>query len=119
MKYRDQGLQGFSVHPGGILTPLQRHLPLEEMQALGWLDADGNLSEQVKAAFKSTTQGCSTSLWAATSEALNNSGGLYCEDCDVSNLATEDSAPFFDVAPWAVKQESAMKLWDITEQMLA
>ncbi len=119
MKYREQGVQAFSVHPGGILTPLQRHLPNEEMQALGWTDADGNLSEQAAAMFKSTMQGCSTSLWAATSEALADTGGLYCEDCDVANLATEDSPRFFDVAPWAVNEDSASRLWDITEKMLA
>jgi NAD(P)-dependent dehydrogenase (short-subunit alcohol dehydrogenase family) len=119
MKHRDQGVQAFSVHPGGILTPLQRHLPNEEMMALGWTDADGNLSEQVAAMFKSTTQGCSTTLWAATSDVLADTGGLYCEDCDVSNLATEDSPRFFDVAPWAVSEEGAMKLWELTEKMLA
>lgn len=119
MKYRDQGIQGFSVHPGGILTPLQRHLPNEEMMALGWTDADGNLSKEVAAMFKSTTQGCSTTLWAATSDALANTGGLYCEDCDVANLATEDSPRFCDVAPWAVSEEGAMKLWELTEKMLA
>ncbi len=119
MKYREQGVQAFSVHPGGILTPLQRHLPNEEMQALGWTDADGNLSEQAAAMFKSTTQGCSTTLWAATSDALAGTGGLYCEDCDVSDLATEDSPRFFGVSPWAVNEDSALRLWDITEKMLS
>ena len=119
LKYADQGLRAFSVHPGGILTPLQRHLPNEEMQALGWTDADGNLSEQAAALFKSTTQGCTTTLWAATSPALADTGGLYCEDCDVANLATEESPRYFDVAPWATNEDSARRLWDITEQMLA
>lgn len=118
MKYGDQGVRAFSVNPGGILTPLQRHLNNEEMMTLGWTDAEGNISKQVAAMFKSTTQGCNTTLWAATSEALNGTGGLYCEDCDVSNLATSNSPRFFDVAPWAVKEESALKLWDMTEKML-
>ena len=119
MKYQDQGIRAFSVHPGGILTPLQRHLPNEEMQELGWTDKEGNLSEQAKAMFKSTTQGCSTTLWAATSDALDDSGGLYCEDCDVADLATQDSPRYFGVAPWAVSEEGAMRLWDLTEKMLA
>ena len=119
MKYRGQGIRAFSVHPGGILTPLQRHLPNEEMMALGWIDADGNLSKQVATLFKSTTQGCSTTLWAATSDAIADTGGLYCEDCDVSNLATEDSPMFCDVAPWAASEEGAMRLWELTEKMLA
>ncbi|NKB32874.1 MAG: SDR family NAD(P)-dependent oxidoreductase [Pseudomonadales bacterium] len=118
MKYRDQGVQAFSVHPGGIMTPLQRHLDNEEMQALGWTDAEGNLSELAASLFKSTTQGCTTTLWAATSPALANTGGLYCEDCDVANLATEDSPPYVDVAPWAANEDSALRLWDLTEQML-
>ena len=118
IKYSEQGIKALSVHPGGILTPLQRHLGNEEMQALGWTDAQGNLSEMAAAMFKSTTQGCTTSLWAATSELLDDVGGVYCEDCDVANLATEDSPRFFDVAPWAASDEGAMKLWEVTEAML-
>ncbi|MEP6388719.1 MAG: oxidoreductase [Halioglobus sp.] len=118
MKFSDQGLQAFSVHPGGIMTPLQRHLPQEEMQALGWLDENGEMSERVKAMFKSPTQGCTTSLWAATSAALSNTGGLYCEDCDVADLATEDSPRYSDVSAHAVDEDSAQRLWDVTEAML-
>jgi len=119
MKFSDQGLRAFSVHPGGIMTPLQRHLPQEEMQALGWLDEGGGMSERVKAMFKSPAQGCTTSLWAATSTFLEQGGGLYCEDCDVANLATEDSPRYNDVAAHAVDEESALRLWKVTESMLA
>ena len=38
----DAGVRAFSLHPGGILTPLQRHLPREEMVGYGWVDEDGN-----------------------------------------------------------------------------
>ena len=61
LTYRDQGLRAFSVHPGGM-TRLQRHMEVEEMMAMGWADAEGNVSEQAKAMFKSTTQGCSTTV---------------------------------------------------------
>ena len=118
LKYRDQGLRAFSVHPGGILTPLQRHMDVEEMMAMGWTDAECNVSEQAKAMFKSTTQGCSTTLWCATSPALAGRGGVYCEDCDIANLATEESERFFDVAPWAADDDGALRLWDLTEKML-
>ena len=53
------------------------------------------------------------------SETLSDTGGLYCEDCDVADLASEDAPRYFHVAPWAVNEESAMRLWDITENMLA
>ena len=38
----DAGVHAFSLHPGGILTPLQRHLSREEMVGYGWVDEDGN-----------------------------------------------------------------------------
>lgn len=38
---RDRGVRAFSLHPGGILTPLQRHLPKQEMVDRGWIDEDG------------------------------------------------------------------------------
>lgn len=117
MKYGDEGVQAFSVHPGGILTPLQRHLPVAEMVALGWTDSEGNLSEQAKGMFKSTTQGCTTTLWAATNENLAQLGGQYCEDCDVADIAGEDSPRYFHVAKWATSEDSAMKLWDISNKM--
>jgi len=119
MKYRDQGLQAFSVHPGGIMTPLQRHLDNEEMHALGWTDAEGNLSELAAALFKTPSQGCTTTLWAATSTQLAGMGGLYCEDCDVADLATDATERYFGVAPWAASEEGAMRLWEMTEEMLA
>src|SRR3954468_2510769 len=60
---QDHGVRAFAVHPGGIFTPLQRHMPKEEMIAAGWLDAEGNPDERMK----SPEEGASTSTWAATS----------------------------------------------------
>ena len=119
MKYAEQGLRAFSVHPGGIMTPLQRHLDNEEMIALGWLDESGNLSELAASLFKSTTQGCTTTLWAATSEQLDGKGGLYCEDCDVADLADENTPRYFGVAQWAVDPALAKELWEISERATA
>ena len=118
----DKGVSGFSVHPGGILTPLQRHLQKEEMVALGWMDEDGSPSEMAKNFFKTTSQGASTSLWCATSPSLNGIGGVFCEDCDIAkrkNEVDESLQRYFGVADWAVDTEEASKLWDVTEKMLA
>ncbi|MFN3511260.1 MAG: SDR family NAD(P)-dependent oxidoreductase, partial [Tsuneonella troitsensis] len=60
------GVRAFSVHPGGIMTDLQRHLTDEEQRAMGWIDADGNVSER----FKTTEQGAATSVWAGVSPLL-------------------------------------------------
>lgn len=115
----DFGGQAFSVHPGGIFTPLQRHLPKEEQIELGWLGPDGEISEGAKAIFKSPSQGCTTSLWAATSPLLDDKHGLYCEDCDVAQLMHEDSPPYLHCAPHIADEEGAERLWDISEKLLA
>ena len=115
----DAGGQAFSVHPGGIFTPLQRHLPTEEMQALGWLGEDGEPSEIAKVHFKSPTQGCTTTLWAATSPALADRGGEFCEDCDIAQAVPADSAEIKGVRPHAVNDESAERLWALSEKLLA
>ncbi len=116
---RDEGIRAFSVHPGGIFTPLQRHLPEEEMVALGWKNADGTLPPAVAAMFKTPEQGASTTVWAATSAKLDGMGGLYCEDCDVAQLATEDSPRWAHVRAWACSEEGAERLWGMSEKMLA
>ena len=118
-RMRDEGIKTYSVHPGGIFTPLQRHLEKEEMIALGWLGEDGELSEMAAANFKSPSQGAGTSLWAATSPMLNDVSGVYCENCDVA--ARQEDGPmarYIGVADWAVDTDEASKLWDLTEHTL-
>jgi NAD(P)-dependent dehydrogenase (short-subunit alcohol dehydrogenase family) len=108
----EHGVRAFSVHPGGILTPLQRHLPREEMVALGWIDEQGALVAQ---GFKTPQQGAATSVWAATSPLLDGLGGVYCEDCDVA----VDSAGRFrvGVADWATDPEQAERLWNLSVEL--
>ncbi|HBW82823.1 MAG: oxidoreductase [Gammaproteobacteria bacterium] len=117
---KDKGIKAYSVHPGGIFTPLQRHLEQEEMIALGWLGEDGELSEMAAANFKSTTQGAATSLWCATSPLLDDVSGVYCENCDVA--ARQENGPmarYVGVADWAVDTDDASRLWDLTEHTLS
>ena len=119
-KMKDVGIKTYSVHPGGIFTPLQRHLEKEEMIALGWLVEDGELSEMAAANFKSPTQGATTSLWCATSPMLDDVSGVYCENCDVA-VRQEDGpmARYVGVADWAVDTDEASKLWELTEHTLS
>lgn len=114
------GGRAFAVHPGGILTPLQRHLPQEEMVALGWLNEQGELAEKAAKMFKTPAQGAGTTLWAATSPLLADKGGLYCEDCDVAALNDpQNPVRHKNVEPYAVDAESAERLWAQSEEMIA
>ncbi|MCA8898006.1 MAG: SDR family NAD(P)-dependent oxidoreductase [Hyphomonas sp.] len=116
---RDIGIRAYSVHPGGIFTPLQRHLTDEEMVALGWKAADGTIPPAVQAMFKTPEQGASTSVWCATDPRLSDRGGVYCENCDIAPLATEESQRWEHVRAWACDDDRAERLWEISEKMLA
>lgn len=119
-RLKDAGGLAFSVHPGGIFTPLQRHLPKEEMIALGWLGEDGEPSELAKAGFKSPEQGASTTLWAATSPMLEGVPGVYCEDANIAAATDSDSptARYMGVDAHACDDASAERLWEISERLL-
>ncbi|RYJ23673.1 short-chain dehydrogenase/reductase [Streptomyces sp. L-9-10] len=111
---RDSGVRAFSVHPGGILTPLQRHLAKEEMVAAGWIDEEGN---GLNPAFKTLEQGAATQVWAATSPRLAGAGGVYCEDCDIAEPASQDTSVAGGVRAYATDPEQAARLWRLSAEL--
>ncbi len=117
-RYGDQGVTANAVHPGGILTNLQRYMPMEEQRARGWIDAQGNINPM----FKTPEQGAATSVWAAVGDELEGQGGLYLEDCRESDLLTSDKIVGPSVQGYlahARNPESAERLWKLTEEMVA
>ncbi|MEU8254309.1 SDR family NAD(P)-dependent oxidoreductase [Micromonospora inaquosa] len=82
-------VRAFSVNPGWIRTPLQRHLTVEEMVAAGWIDTDGTPTPGL---FKTVEQGAATQVWAATSAPLDATGGDYCVDCRTTDGNPTDSS---------------------------
>ncbi|GAB7106255.1 SDR family NAD(P)-dependent oxidoreductase [Streptomyces phaeofaciens JCM 4814] len=111
---RDRGVRAFALHPGGILTPLQRHLPREEMVANGWIDEDGTPIPQP--GFKTPEQGAATQVWAATSPQLDGMGGVYLEDCDIAEPAPDDGTRA-GVKSWATDREQAARLWALSAEL--
>jgi NAD(P)-dependent dehydrogenase (short-subunit alcohol dehydrogenase family) len=110
------GVRAFALHPGGIMTPLQRHLPRAEMVALGWLDEDGNPTPEAAAGFKTPEAGAATEVWAATSPQLAGRGGLYLEDCDVAEVADESSSDRRGVRAYALDPDAAARLWAVSAE---
>ena len=111
-RYEPRGLKAFSVHPGGIMTELQRDLPEAEMRALGWFDENGVLNP----VFKTVEEGASTTLWAATSPVLDVRGGVYCEDCNIAAPNPPEGA-FYGVHPHIRNAETARTLWTLSEEI--
>ncbi|MEU2669361.1 SDR family NAD(P)-dependent oxidoreductase [Streptomyces sp. NPDC007164] len=109
----DSGLHAFAVHPGSILTPLQRHIPREEWLVQGWVTPDGKPAD----GFKSPEQGAATAVWAATSPLLDSHGGAYCQDCDIAAPAATDDMLIGGVKPWATDPEAASRLWELSSRL--
>jgi NAD(P)-dependent dehydrogenase (short-subunit alcohol dehydrogenase family) len=107
------GVRAFAVHPGGIMTTLQRHVPTQEMIDSGWIDEHGNVDET----FKTAEQGAASSTWAATSPLLGGIGGVYCEDCDVAEIITTPDGAARGVARHAVDPVAAERLWQMSAGM--
>ncbi len=110
---KDHGVRAFSVDPGGIRTPLQRHLTMEEQIAMGWFDKDGKLNDM----FKTTEQGASTSIWCAVSPLLEGRGGLYCANCNIAAPWMKGNPPYVGVHPHVRDAGLAAKVWAASEMM--
>ncbi|MWA02298.1 SDR family NAD(P)-dependent oxidoreductase [Actinomadura sp. LD22] len=117
-------VRAFSLHPGSILTPLQRHIPKEDKIAYGWIDEDGN---EIAQGFKTPEQGAATAVWAATSPRLAGMGGVYCMDCDVAEptpagtpevRGRKAGAPApAGVRPYATDPDEAARLWAYSAEL--
>lgn len=113
---RGEDVRAFSLHPGAIITDLQRDLSTVEQVERGWIDTEGNV---IGAGFKTAEQGAATGLWAATSAQLDGLGGLYCEDCDLARLADpEDSMGDGGVQPYALDADGARRLWALSTELI-
>jgi NAD(P)-dependent dehydrogenase (short-subunit alcohol dehydrogenase family) len=113
-RWAERGIHANAVHPGGIMTGLQKHLPREEMQTFGWIDAEGRSNER----FKTPAQGAATSVWAAVGEELRDRGGLYLEDCQEAKAWTQEN-PMQGYLPYARSTENADRLWVLSEELVA
>ncbi|MDE0884240.1 MAG: SDR family NAD(P)-dependent oxidoreductase [Myxococcota bacterium] len=104
------GVRAIAVHPGMIMTELARYLTPADIQDLMSRAAPGDSPPS----FKTVEAGAATSVWAATSDSLENRGGLYCENCHVAEPATDDDS-ISGVAAYALNSESARRLWTLSE----
>jgi NAD(P)-dependent dehydrogenase (short-subunit alcohol dehydrogenase family) len=114
-RHAADGIEAFSVHPGGIMTTLQRHMSDDDIQSRGWVDAEGNVNER----FKTVEQGASTSIVAATSKGLEGKGGCYLEDCAIAEVVTAKPEFPKGVMSYALDKQAADQLWELSEKMVA
>jgi NAD(P)-dependent dehydrogenase (short-subunit alcohol dehydrogenase family) len=111
-RYGSHGIFANAVHPGGIMTGLQKHVSPQQQIAMGWIDEAGARNPR----FKSTEQGSSTSIWAAVAPELEKVGGKYLEDCSIAKPWSDDD-PTRGVKSYALDPESAERLWSVSEKL--
>ena len=111
------GIRAFSVHPGGVVTNLVRHMSIEELRAYGVVDERGRPIIDPARNMKTPEQVAATSVWCATSPRLDGLGGVYCEDCDIAVQVPGDSKELRGVRPWAMDRNFADHLWHLSEKL--
>lgn len=113
---RDFQVRAFSLHPGSIGgTELAREAPLDLFIQMGFCDAEGNILPEVLASLKTIPQGAATTVWCATSPLLADIGGVYCEDVEVAELASESQSA--GVQPYSLDETNAKRLWEWSEKI--
>ena len=104
------GIRAYAVHPGTVATSLARYMSRDDFSDLRKMVAattaargepgDGLLD------FSTPEQGAATQVWAAVSPELADRGGVYLEDCGVSDA----------VAPHARDEQRAADWWILSEK---
>lgn len=114
---KQHNVRAFSVHPGGIITDLVRHMTTEELQKAGAVDEKGKPVIDPENNMKTPEQGAATSVWCATSHQLDGMGGVYCENCNIAVAVAADAKTLLGVRPWAIDPNFADRLWSLSETL--
>ena len=111
-RWADDDITANAVHPGGIATRLARHLDP------GYID---RAVAESRLTLKTPEQGAATSVLVATSPQLEGVGGRYFEDCNEAELVdpVEGATNPAGVAPYALDEGNADRLWDLSLEAVA
>jgi NAD(P)-dependent dehydrogenase (short-subunit alcohol dehydrogenase family) len=106
------GITANAVHPGVIRTEVFRDVAaVEEQMVTGWAEANGS-------PLKSVPQGAATQVWGAVSPDLEGVTGVYLEDVQIAKRIPSDVLSALGVVEEALDQESADRLWAISEKIV-
>ena len=109
-RWAADGVTVNALMPGYIQTNLQQHADEQAM---------AGMTRFAAATPKTVGQGAATSVLLAASPLVKGVGGRYFEDCDEAEVVHDSSGWMVGVAPWALDEDNADRLWQVTESMLA
>lgn len=114
---RTHNVRAYALHPGNIMgTELAREASVETFQQLGLVDEKGEFLPEFAASLKTIPQGTTTTIWCATSPLLNTIGGVYCEDADIAELASDQEISA-GVKRYSLDETNAKQLWTLSEKL--
>lgn len=107
-RWARDGITANALHPGAIMTNLQRHITAEQLAALR--------SGSGVQPFKNVEQGAATSAFVATSPLLEGIGGRYFQDSNQAVRHVEGIAT--GVADYALDTTTAEALWETSTRLI-
>jgi NAD(P)-dependent dehydrogenase (short-subunit alcohol dehydrogenase family) len=116
-KWAADAITANALHPGGVVTNIQRHFDQATLRSVGAVDEHDCLIE-VPPGWKSRQQGAATSVLLAASPLVEGVTGRYFDDCNEAVVVTEPGDLSGGVAPYALDQNEADRLWDETARLL-
>ncbi|MCG5440243.1 SDR family NAD(P)-dependent oxidoreductase [Micromonospora foliorum] len=116
-RWAADGITANALHPGGIMTNLQRHLDDAQLRWVGAVDEQGNRLE-VPPGWKTPQQGAATSVLLAASPEVDGVTGRYFEDANEALVIAERSDGMSGVLPYALNDKDADILWEETLRLL-
>ena len=112
-RLKESGIRAYAVHPGTVATSLARYMSKSDFSQLRKLAVASGAARGEKSdgylEFTTPEYGAATQVWAAVSPDLADSGGVYLENCGISDA----------VAPYADDPEHAAQLWSLSEKLCA
>ena len=111
-RWAEDGITANALMPGGIATPLQRHVLEADPD---YMEKAADRYERAGVTLKTPEQGAATSILVAASPLLDRVGGHYFEDCNEAPVVHR--RPEFGVAGvafYAVDPGNAGRLWEVS-----
>ncbi len=106
-RYAGDGVHAVAVHPGVVGTSLARHMTRDDFGALRAMATDNRDRGAVLDSILTPEQGAATQVWAATTAELDGVGSVYLADCAIRT----------DVEAYAMDENRAARLWEISETL--
>ncbi|KIF66697.1 oxidoreductase [Streptomyces sp. AcH 505] len=116
-RWAADGITANALHPGGIMTNLQRHLDEGQLRFVGAVDDQGRRLD-VPPGWKTPQQGAATTVLLAASPLVEGVSGRYFEDCAEAVTVTGHGDGRSGVAAYALDAREADRLWDETTRLL-